>query len=247
MKNNKNPYNEGFYRAREADTKKSAEIVLKEVFKMINPSTVCDFGCGVGTWLKVSRSMGVEKVVGYEGAWVQNLPEGIVMPEVISKDLSESVKTEIKFDLVINFEVAEHIEPSCAEQFVDNLTNASDVVLFSAAIPGQGGVDHVNEQWPSYWIEKFHRRGFKLYDVLRPVLWDSENVKTWYKQNALLFVKGEPSSVDMDKLRECPTFGGRSFVHPALLSVRISQSRQEFVWSSVLETIKRKVRPFVRR
>lgn len=55
-----------------------------------------------------------------------------------------------RFDLAMTIEVAEHLTPVRADSFVEDLTRLSDVVLFSAAIPAQGGINHVNEQWQSY-------------------------------------------------------------------------------------------------
>ena len=62
------------------------------------------------------------------------------------------------------------------------------LVLFSAAIPSQAGIDHVNEQWPEYWAEHFDRRGYVTVDCVRKKVWNNENVERWYAQNILLFV-----------------------------------------------------------
>ena len=45
-------------------------------------------------------------------------------------------------------------------QLVATITKHGDAVLFSAAIPGQGGQDHLNEQWPEYWQKKFEVNGY---------------------------------------------------------------------------------------
>ena len=72
---------------------------------------------------------------------------------------------------------------------MDNLTSFSDVILFSAAIPGQGGTHHVNEQWPSYWIEKFAVRGYVPVDCIRPLIWSDASIRIDYRQNLMIFVK----------------------------------------------------------
>ena len=70
-------------------------------------------------------------------------------------------------------EVAEHIPPECADIFVESLTwGLAPVIMFSAAVPGQGGTLHLNEQWPAYWASKFAQHGYVLIDCLRPQLWD---------------------------------------------------------------------------
>ena len=93
------------------------------------------------------------------------------------------------FDLVQTLEVAEHLDEASADTFVDSLARHGDTILFSAAIPGQGGTHHVNEQWPSYWAEKFARAGYTAYDVIRPRIWADPQVQVWYRQNMLLFAR----------------------------------------------------------
>jgi hypothetical protein len=60
--------------------------------------------------------------------------------------------------------------------------------LFSAAIPTQGGVHHVNEQWAQYWRALFAERGYVCVDCLREMFWDAKQVEWWYRQNMFLYV-----------------------------------------------------------
>ncbi|MEL7345935.1 MAG: hypothetical protein AAFN59_13950, partial [Pseudomonadota bacterium] len=64
------------------------------------------------------------------------------------------------FDIALSTEVAEHLPATIADPYVDFLIAISDTVIMTAATPGQGGTDHVNEQPNAYWIEKFDARGF---------------------------------------------------------------------------------------
>ena len=48
------------------------------------------------------------------------------------------------FALAQSFEVAKHLDQQYALKFVKLLTSCADIVLFSAAIPYQGGVCHIN-------------------------------------------------------------------------------------------------------
>jgi hypothetical protein len=88
----------------------------------------------------------------------------------------------------MSLEVAEHIHPEAAAIFVDSLVRLAPVILFSAAIPGQGGVNHVNEQWSEYWVERFEQRGYEVIDCIRKKLWQNKGVLWSYAQNILLFV-----------------------------------------------------------
>lgn len=93
------------------------------------------------------------------------------------------------FDLVLSLEVAEHLSPHRAEGFIDDLATFSDQVLFSAAIPGQGGYGHINEQPHQYWIRMFEDRGYAVTTVLQRTFANDPEVASWYRSNILLFVK----------------------------------------------------------
>ena len=63
------------------------------------------------------------------------------------------------------------------------------MIVFSAAFPGQGGQNHLNEQWPEYWKNKFEKYDYELFDVLRPIFWNNESIPVWYRQNMMLVIK----------------------------------------------------------
>jgi hypothetical protein len=70
---------------------------------------------------------------------------------------------------------------------VESLTRHGELIVFSAAVPGQFGADHLNEQWPSYWAGLFAARGFRVFDVVRPRIWTDPHIAWWYRQNVLVF------------------------------------------------------------
>ena len=71
------------------------------------------------------------------------------------------------------------------------MTKLGDVILFSAAVLGQGGTNHVNEQMPSYWAKKFLRLGYVGIDCIRPEVWENYKVQVWYRQNTLMYVNSK--------------------------------------------------------
>ena len=85
-------------------------------------------------------------------------------------------------------EVAEHLPETAAASLVESLVNLSSVVLFSAAIPMQGGTNHINEQWPEYWRRLFQVHGYRMLDLIQREIWKNAAVKFWYRQNTFLFV-----------------------------------------------------------
>jgi hypothetical protein len=112
------------------------------------------------------------------------------------QDLTRPWNLGRKYDLVICLEVAEHLPDSASDLLVETLTKHGDVIIFSAAIPGQGGQNHVNEQWTSYWQNKFSKLGFYFHDVLRPLIWTNKSIEWWYKQNMFLVTR-EPSQKEV--------------------------------------------------
>ena len=184
-------YDENFYRLQKDGSFKSAATILPVVTKFIRPRSVVDVGCGVGTWLVAWKQLsgGGINVYGIDGDYVDSSQLFIDKKFFHPANLEERVNLERRFDLAMTVEVAEHLTPARADSFVEDLTKLSDVILFSAAIPAQGGVNHVNEQWQSYWAEKFLRLGYVGIDCIRPSVWNNGNVEFWYRQNIFLYVK----------------------------------------------------------
>lgn len=186
----KKSYKHNFYKDRHQGTIDAANTILSLVIDMIpEVRSGVDFGCGVGTWLSVLKERGADEVLGLEGSWVDENLLKITKQELSQVNFEEGVALDKKYDIAISLEVAEHLKSDTAPGFVEAITNASDFVLFSAAIPFQGGTNHVNEQWPDYWIELYEARGYCLIDFIRMKIWDDDSIPFWYKQNILMFVK----------------------------------------------------------
>ncbi len=102
------------------------------------------------------------------------------------------------YDVAVSMEVAEHLPEHCADRFVSLLASLAPIVVLTAAHPGQGGTDHVNEQPASYWITKFNGRGFYLDSVLSD-RWKSEwkiaGIASWYWTNIMVFQSGKPGGM----------------------------------------------------
>jgi len=189
-----NLYKDGFYKKRHEITLYAAETILTYVQTLLpNFNTAVDLGCGVGTWLYVMKQKGAKDVCGVDGNWVNKNYLQISEKEFIEHDLSKNVKIMIpnSFDLAISLEVAEHLPKKYANDFIHLLTTLSDFVLFSAAIPFQGGLGHVNEQWPNYWISIFENYGYIGLDIIRKNIWDDQKIPIHYRQNIILYVKKE--------------------------------------------------------
>lgn len=193
----------------------SARVVLPIVFRLVRPTSVVDVGSGLGAWAATAIELGVRDVMAVDGAYVPDDKLLVPRESFIARDLSSPFTLGRTFDIALCMEVAEHLPTTSARGFVLSLTELAPVVLFSAAIPGQGGTNHINEQWPQYWTDLFQGRNFVPLDLIRPLIWNCSKVEWWYRQNVLLYAH-------VDWLRNHPEIDGVSrqepmaLVHPCL-------------------------------
>jgi SAM-dependent methyltransferase len=181
-------YKRAFYQETAQAAAQSARDVVPLVLEYVQPKSVVDVGCGTGEWLTAFRERGVEDIFGIDGPWVDVDLLNVPAERFRVLDLAKPIPADRRFDLVVSLEVAEHLPPEAAETFVDSLVSLGSVVLFSAAIPYQGGTRHLNERWPSYWYQLFAARGFRAVDCLRPRLWANRELAFYYAQNLLFLV-----------------------------------------------------------
>lgn len=180
-------YSDQFYRDLETTALPSARRIVPILFDLIAPKSVVDFGCGDGSWLSIFREHGASRILGFDGNWVDERLLRIPLSDFNRAELDHPITADGRFDLAMSLEVAEHLPESRAAGFVSELTARAPVVLFSAAIPEQGGLHHVNERWPLYWANLFAAHRFRALDILRWRIWSDPQVTWWYKQNLLLF------------------------------------------------------------
>jgi hypothetical protein len=158
------------------------------VLELIRPESVVDIGCATGAWLSVFYNQGVKNILGLDGAYI-NHADLLIPPDCFRPlDLEQPFSLSERFDLAISLEVAEHLPAASSEGFVKSVCQLAPVVLFSAAIPGQGGIHHLNEQWPEYWRQKFANEEFTMFDPFRPKFLYDERVAPYYRQNVFLFI-----------------------------------------------------------
>jgi SAM-dependent methyltransferase len=179
-------YDRDFFSYVAADSLRNAQIVVPIVMEMLHPKSVLDIGCGPGAWLKVFKDNGAEVICGVDGDYVDRSTLLINGECFRATDLTQPFRLDREYDLVVCIEVAEHLPATQAENLIELLTAAAPVVLFSAAIPGQGGDNHINEQWPQYWRERFAERDWVMLDPIRPRIRDDPRVLGYLRQNLLL-------------------------------------------------------------
>lgn len=169
----------------------SAEQIAPLLIKYFSPKSVVDIGCGLGSWLSVFRQHSID-ILGVDQPQYINLEYLSIPAECFqAHDLTQPLKLAHQFDLTLCLEVAEHLPESAADTLIQSLVHLSDIVVFSAAIPHQGGIHHVNEQWANYWVQRFAQHQYQVVDCIRPIIWNNDQVAMWYRQNLLVFIKQE--------------------------------------------------------
>ena len=179
------PFDEVDFPSWLSGSRESAAVLVPYLMNEIAPSSVVDAGCGLGAWLAVFLENGVSDVVGLDGPWVDRTVLEIDATDFQVAELGRPLALGRRFDLALCLEVAQLLDPSLAEQLVLSLTELSDVVVFSSAIPGQGGLGHVNEQWPRYWANLFAHHSYVAMDPFRLRIWEEPDVKWWFAQNTI--------------------------------------------------------------
>lgn len=223
--NTSSAYTNTFFERRKSETWEAAMRIVPHVLEFVQPGSVVDVGCATGEFLEAFRRHGVEDIQGIDGAYVRR--DLLVIPQETFKplDLNRPFTLDRTCDLAICLEVAEHLKPQSAAQLVASLTRLAPIILFSAAIPYQGGTNHLNEQWPEYWAELFKQHGYVPVDALRQNIWPDRGISIVYRQNMLFFCN-EGVLASNEKLRQAfqeTNPDNLSRVHPEMYLARMSE------------------------
>jgi hypothetical protein len=226
------PYTSEFFTRWRDRSRSSADAILPPIIAALGAESLVDVGAGLGTWTAAARAAGVADVLALDGAWVDTDLLEISADQFRTVDLREPIRVDRRFDLAIAMEVAEHLPPERSAGFVADLVTLAPVVLFSAAIPGQGGNNHINERWPEFWADLFASHGYRCLDAVRWRHWTDERVEYWYAQNAYIYA-AEGAVVPLPAAVDVPM----AVVHPAVLRLRadprsasVASAMQTLAW-----------------
>jgi SAM-dependent methyltransferase len=148
---------------------------------------VLDVGCGPGIYVQALRDLGIHA----DGVDIDpRCPFDQV--DVFSDTFLGKYCPDgrHKYDLCLCLEVAEHLPADKADMFIQRLVKTAPMVLFSAAVPGQGGHGHINCQPKDYWIEKFGRENYVLDETMTSSVVEfmrSGYHMGWFVNNAMVF------------------------------------------------------------
>lgn len=148
-----------------------ADFVGQWLCEHLELTSVIDVGCATGIYLKPYKATGIE-VFGVDACTTAG--EFLEPSEFERIDLRFPYCPAKRYDLALCTEVGEHLKPRFAERLVDTLWDCSDIIYWSAAVPGQGGTFHYNERPVQFWMDLFWmRHGYSLHplqDELREFL-----------------------------------------------------------------------------
>lgn len=225
-------YNDSFYKSQKSGSHASAQIIVAYIITKFGRyiKTVVDYGCGSGAWLNVFEHYGRE-IKGFD--FGQGVKENLFISQdkYERMDLTSDWNKEREYDLALCLEVAEHIPENHSTKLIEILVSSAPLILFSAAIPGQGGVNHINEQYPSYWIKKFIDYDYSCFDIIRPKFWYNKHIEYWYRQNCLIFKKNNIIISGLEDDKRVDIFSQAHLidvVHPELLKEKCAQMTNMF-------------------
>lgn len=190
-------YSKKFYDEMKDTNLVSARAVVPLIVRLVQPKSVIDVGCGTGIWLKAFQENRVADIFGVDGDWVKTDQLVIPASAFACKDLAQPFNLNRQADLAVCLEVGEHLPHKTSGELVKNLVAVAPVVMFSAAIPLQGGSRHINEQWPAYWAELFAKHDYVPSDCVRFKIWHDDTISFFYRQNIIIYV-------DKNKLASYP-------------------------------------------
>lgn len=213
-------YSHKYFDKHKMAARKSARHVVPFVMSVIRPISIADIGCGSGQWTKEFISNGVKRAYAFDAfaspCW--GVADNSVDFQKI--DLEDCVADFPDVELVCWLEVAEHLSKSSCNRILSYIVERTDAILFSCAVPGQGGTGHISERRLSDWVSDFKEFGFCCQDILRPRFWNDENISWWYRQNAVIFAKENSVASNAIRSFRLPTFRGMDLIHPDLFEVR---------------------------
>lgn len=180
-------YNKRYFETIEKVEKVQAETLSEILTELYKPTSVADVGCATGLYLWPFHINGID-TVGYDSA--DYAIENAVVPTIQKVDLTNVMVAPKKTDLVICLEVLEHIELELSGGVINNMVSMSDLIIFSAAQPGQKGTGHINCQPKEFWETVFNIHGYvRDYNDEHKILdhVTKNDHAEWFKNNLQVF------------------------------------------------------------
>ena len=189
-------YNDNFFHNTIKLESDSAKAFVDIILEHFSPKSIIDIGCGAGIYLFEFKKKGIKNVFGIDGSEHAKSSFLLSKNKLEIFDLAKEYKADKKYDLCLCIEVAEHLREEDADTLIKTIIKSSDLVIFTAAVPGQGprSIDHINEQPHKYWIDKFSQNNYCFLDDLTKEMrlkMERKRVVWWIVNNLMIFKKNE--------------------------------------------------------
>jgi cyclopropane fatty-acyl-phospholipid synthase-like methyltransferase len=181
-------HSNGYWEGTEASSQHvhdaNLEKSLVTFFKNEGATSIVDFGCGMGKYVKTFCENGLN-ATGFDGN--PNTPE---LTNNTCKVLDLSVPVQLEpYDWVMSLEVGEHLPSRFEDTFINNLHNNNKKgIVLSWAVKGQGGHGHFNEQDNAYIKSKICTLGY-LNDIRSEDNMRKMSSLWWFKNTIMVFRK----------------------------------------------------------
>lgn len=212
-------YDQTFYDYISKGSRRSAEVIAPLLLSKLKIESVLDVGCGAGAWLAAWKENSVN-IIGLDGDYVNKEYLYINESEFKPTDLSKPFNLEQQFSLAQSLEVAEHLPTARSSGFIQDLCRHANFVLFSAAPPGQGGDNHINEQTYSFWGNLFAEQDYYCLDIVRPSIKNNMKVEPWYRYNTFLYVKKTAFDTLPSEIKKYKVNGKPRDISPPFYKIR---------------------------
>ncbi len=195
-------YDVGYYQKINAEEGEQADRLADLLIWKYQPKSVLDIGCATGLYLKPFADRGIEvRGVDYSESVIDQSVRQVPGSVIDIHDITASPINQ-RADLTICIEVLEHIPASGAQPAVKHIAQTADLIFFSAAQPGQGGVGHINCQPKPYWEDLFQKNNFardrRDEDYLRTILAAGYHLG-WLINNLMVFKPSQLAAADSSK------------------------------------------------
>lgn len=204
-----------------SESSTAAAKILSYIVDTFSPESLIDFGAGAGHWVKTAISLGVKDCTAVDGPWTD--PSLIVIDKSLfhHHDLSRPISFNRRYDIALSLEAAQYHDEEGGVNLINTLVKHADKILFSSAVPYQGG-DNVTERWQSHWAQLFEDRGYKPFDLIRPQFWNDSEIPYYYRQNIILYVKD--IELELEQVKKLQVL---DMIHPEKWETLILGSRRE--------------------
>ena len=157
--------------------------------KLLSDKTVASFGDGPGIYKREIEKLGHVKLYdAFDGApYCEETSHG----RVRFMDLSIPQYGIRQYDWIISLEVAEHIPEKYEAVYLDNIfRHAKEGIILSWAVPGQGGLSHINNKPIEYVLKVMRENGFQR-DVEKSMKLQASSSLSWIRSNINVYIRNK--------------------------------------------------------